>query len=51
MNGKEMYSLYVAANEEQNIVVDAWDDLSDEDHTVWDRTAELAMSRNFRALT
>lgn len=41
MNGERLYQLYTEANNEQHVGVDSWDDMTDEERSVWDRMAEL----------
>lgn len=40
MSAEELYQLYVEANAAEGCDVDAWEDLSDLDHRVWDRLSE-----------
>ena len=41
MNGKELYELYAAEFGLLSIGIDDWDDLSFQDHIVWNKMAAL----------
>jgi hypothetical protein len=43
MTGEQLYALYEQAHDERNCKVDAWQELPPEDHTAWNRVAELAL--------
>lgn len=41
MSGQQLYALYGRANLEVNCSVDDWEELTQEDQSMWERLAEL----------
>lgn len=40
MTAEELYEVYQAANGDQNVMVDAWDDLEEVDQIAWQAVAD-----------
>lgn len=45
MTGRGLYSIYTAANILNNVVVDKWEDLTEEEQEIWNRFADLVVGR------
>lgn len=40
MSGQQLYSKYVEANNAVGVEVDAWENLTEQDHEIWDDMAD-----------